>query len=399
MTALVATFSSALADPICKPETLHYKPRMISVAERDGFAATINEVCGNSIEKSVQRQFESTIFRRICTGDTFSEDECIANLQSIVEACVASKNTGGGILVTNTLTVEVHLDSSNNETRDLRAAEERRTSKPKPSKPKPVPAKPTPAKPTPARPTPATPKPVKTPPAGKACKPKPGKGKGTGNGKSNEGKKSPTKVVRDLISKLLRRAGSSGRPSTDYGSGCDPEEMTEDGGWGMDTWRSMRLLTDSTITNTALRAIAKSGFDEVMSKKKGPGGTVVAALFVPGQGVFLGTPAHGAGPAKVESFAEANAPFYWVDAKVKDRTVTGGAKYHAEDIAMLYAIEANAAKGDAEFPKGSKIATWGKVNSMPRDDKMKPCSQSKINPTCTKVIKDMGIVSAYDDKN
>jgi DNA-binding GntR family transcriptional regulator len=64
---------------------------MISVAEKDGFADTINKVCGNSIKKSVQRQFESTVFSRIRTKDTFSEDECITNLQSIIEACVASE--------------------------------------------------------------------------------------------------------------------------------------------------------------------------------------------------------------------------------------------------------------------------------------------------------------------
>jgi hypothetical protein len=157
----------------------------------------------------------------------------------------------------------------------------------------------------------------------------------------------------------------------------------------------MKLPTGSTMTNSALRAIAKSAYDEVMSKKKGAGGTVVAALYVPGQGVFLGTPAHGTGPAKVVSFAKAKAPTLWEF--LEFRTVSGsGSKYHAEDIAMLYAIEIGAVKGNAKFPNGSKIATWGKVNGMPRDDRMRPCSNGNILPSCTETISDMNIDSAYD---
>jgi hypothetical protein len=400
--ALAATFNSALADVICNSEVVHYKPRMISAAEKDGLANTIDEVCGNASEASVQKQFQSTVFSRTRTADTFNMETCMAGLHSIVEECLAGKNAGGGSFVTDGLTVEVHLDPLNNGARDLGVVEEKITKKPKSSAPKSkpnpekrIPAKPRPANPTPVKPTPSVAKPDKTPPAGKACPLQPGKGKETGSGKGNGGKKGPAKVVRDLISKLLRRAGSTGKPSSDYGSDCDLEEMADGGAWGVDTWRGWRMSTDTTITNKALRDIAKAAFDEVMSKKK-TGGMVVAALFVPGRGVFIGSPAHGKGPEKVESFAKDNAPTLW--RYLQERTLTKpGSKYHAEDVAMLYAIEAGAVKGNTKFPPGSKIAAWGKVGTMPRGDKMPPCTNGNITPGCIVNIENMGIASAYRD--
>ncbi|KAJ4336468.1 hypothetical protein N0V87_005332, partial [Didymella glomerata] len=330
--ALAATFNSALADVICNSEVVHYKPRMISAAEKDGLANTIDEVCGNASEASVQKQFQSTVFSRTRTADTFNMETCMAGLHSIVEECLAGKNAGGGSFITDGLTVEVHLDSLNNGARDLGVVEEKITKKPKSSAPKSkpnpekrIPAKPRPANPTPVKPTPSVAKPDKTPPAGKACPLQPGKGKETGSGKGNGGKKGPAKVVRDLISKLLRRAGSTGKPSSDYGSDCDLEEMADGGAWGVDTWRGWRI------------------------------------------------PAHGKGPEKAESFAKDNAPTLW--RYLQERTLTKpGSKYHAEDVAMLYAIEAGAVKGNTKFPPGSKIAAWGKVGTMPRGDKMPPCT-------------------------
>jgi hypothetical protein len=53
--ALAVTFNLALAGFICDSEVVHYKPRMISVAEKDGFANTIIEVCSNASETSMQK--------------------------------------------------------------------------------------------------------------------------------------------------------------------------------------------------------------------------------------------------------------------------------------------------------------------------------------------------------
>lgn len=98
-----------------------------------------------------------------------------------------------------------------------------------------------------------------------------------------------------------------------------------------------------------------------MAIMKVAGGTVVAALFVPGKGVSLGTPAHGAGHAKVISFAKAKIPFPWK--LMESRTIKenkAGPLYHAEDVAMLYAIEGGNVKGGGQFPTGSKIVSWAR---------------------------------------
>ena len=124
---------------------------------------------------------------------------------------------------------------------------------------------------------------------------------------SNNGKKRPTKVFRDLNSRLLRRAASEGKKSSDYGSDCDFEAMTDGGACGLDTWRGFKLVEGNTIDHQALVGIAESAWNEVKSKKKTNAGFVVAALFVPARGVFLGTPAHGAGTAQVRKWAPKHA--------------------------------------------------------------------------------------------
>lgn len=96
------------------------------------------------------------------------------------------------------------------------------------------------------------------------------------------------------------------------------------------------------------------------------------------------------------SSAKAKAPTLW--GFLEFRVVGGsGSNDHAEDIAMLYAIEAGALKGNANFPDGSKIAAWGKVKGMRTDDRTRPCSDGNILPSCTETIGDMNIDSAYDD--
>ena len=103
LAALAATFSPALADVLCYSEILHYKPRMISASEREGFSITIDEICSNTVEEFVRKSFESAIFSRSCTENTFSEIGCKANFQSIIKTCIAGKNTGGGSFITNGL--------------------------------------------------------------------------------------------------------------------------------------------------------------------------------------------------------------------------------------------------------------------------------------------------------
>jgi hypothetical protein len=222
------------------------------------------------------------------------------------------------------------------------------------------------------------------PPAGKTCKLKKGKGQ------NDKGKKTPTKVVRDLISKLLGRGGSEGKKSSDYGDDCSHKPMTAGGDWGEDTYRGYRFEYDGTMSTAALQKITNSAYQKVKAKRRMGDKFVVAALFVPHQGVFIGTVPHGLGVFKVQKSAPVSAPQLWKI--LKTRTSKTETLYHAEDMAMLYAIESKAVDGNGKFPAGSRIAAWGKVNNMPKDKEMAPCDLgSSIVPNCRSTVRDMGI--------
>ncbi|KAJ4347686.1 hypothetical protein N0V95_005184 [Ascochyta clinopodiicola] len=381
--ALAVAFNVVAADVVCNSGTLHYRPRILSATERDGFVDTINKICGNVGDKSVQEPFESTVFSRIATKDTFIENECKANFQSIVEACVAGKNTGGGRLVTDGLTVEIHLDTPKNESRNLRIAQKKEAKDTKTTKPKPG------TKKDPTKPKDRTP--GKTP-TGKTCSLKPGKGKGAGKGQTDKGKKAPTKVVRDLISKLFRRAGSEGKKSSDYGSDCDDKAMIAGGAWGADTYRGYKFDVGSTMSSTTLLNIAKDAYNDVKGKRTSDL-FIVAALFVPGQGVFLGTVPHGVGVDNVKKFGPTKAPELWK--VLGGRTSTTSTLYHAEDMAMLHAIESGGQDGNTKFPAGSKMATWGKLTGMPKDNKIAACgARPNIDPSCRSTLVKMKVAEA-----
>ena len=98
----------------------------------------------------------------------------------------------------------------------------------------------------------------------------------------------------------------------------------------------------------------------------------------------------------MKKWAPVHAPKLW---KVLEphtlKPGKSGALYHAEDIAMLYAIESGAADGKSVFPPGTMMAAWGKVRGMPKDKKMPPCGTGSSLPvSCASVLKDMDIASA-----
>lgn len=100
--------------------------------------------------------------------------------------------------------------------------------------------------------------------------------------------------------------------------------------------------------------------------------------------MFIGSPAHGNGPAKVESFAKTNAPTLWEI--VGFRTWNGqGSKYPVEGVAMLYAIEAGAVKGNTKIPAGSKIAAWGKVGKCLKTIRWRHAPMVTLPPAAAKL--------------
>jgi cell division septation protein DedD len=388
--ALGAALNFASADILCNPEALHYKPKIITATEKAGYATSIDELCRAGTVNEARSG--STVFAITSTDDTFNTVDCRAQFNSIIDGCVIGKNMGGGSLVVGGLTLDVHMDVSNNEAMERRAP----ATKAKPAAKKPAAKKPAagnkpsktepsaPKKPvaSPSKPTP-TPKAGKdtAPPAGKACALQPGKGK-----------KNAKQVVRSLVSRIFGRATRPGSPASSIGS-CSDEPMSNLPGWGAETF--FGSTTEIGITSKDLVSMAKEAYNQIMAKH--PGLTIlVAALYVPNKGVYLGTVVHGAGEAKMKTEAPKSAPALWeilgdrvILKKEKSQTL-----FHAEDAAMWYAYKKGAVPAKSLFPSGTILTTWGKVVGGGQATYIAPCSKesdSNIEENCTKVLKVMRV--------
>lgn len=380
MVALAATFNLAFADIACKPEALHYKPRIITATEKTGFAQSIEELCSaGKTDKAIQGRFESTVFTITRTGQTFNANDCKVHFNSIIDECVAGKNMGGGGLVVDAMTLEVSTDASN-ETGET--VVKRITKKPtakKPAATKPAAKKPAASKPakTPTKPA-ATPTPT---PAGKVCALKPA-----------NGKKPPKKTLRSLVSKILGRASPAKPGSPSSSVGCLDEPMRALPGWG-ETFFGFR--DEFTVSKAQLLQIAKDAYKEVTTKH--PGLVIlVAALYVPDEGVYLGTVPHGAGMPKMKAECPNTAPVLWEILGV--RTIKDKDKsqslYHAEDAAMWYAYKKGAVDPKKRFPVGSMMLTYGKIGAGGQATKIPACnekSKSNIDRNCEQTMNSMKV--------
>jgi hypothetical protein len=130
-------------------------------------------------------------------------------------------------------------------------------------------------------------------------------GRGTGKGKTDTGRKSPTKVVCDLISKQLRRTGSpKSLPDYEGDVDCGDVAMAAGKAWGADTYLGFRNEPSSEMSDKILVNFAKVAYQEVLAKKKASDFTIAALFVFNGKGVYLGAVPHGKG---VEAFAPDNA--------------------------------------------------------------------------------------------
>ncbi|KAL1608211.1 hypothetical protein SLS60_003150 [Paraconiothyrium brasiliense] len=216
--ALGGLLNVAFANVVCNTEAVHSKPRIISAAEKDGFASSVEEVCSTTESFSESRS-GSTVFTITGTDEALGSDECEAQFHSIIEQCVASHNFGGGRLITTDgLTFEVSTTDA-----DIHALEARRsrggrsrTSKARTKKTRPKKTKKTKTKKTkkPKTKKPKTKKPKTTKP--KTKKPK----KPT----SCPLPKKKTGIKRFIPDFILKRAGSGS--SAAGAAGCSvPEEV------------------------------------------------------------------------------------------------------------------------------------------------------------------------------
>ncbi|KAJ4353806.1 uncharacterized protein N0V89_005536 [Didymosphaeria variabile] len=236
--ALGGLFNVAFANVVCNTEAVHSKPRIISVAEKDGFANTIEEVCSTTDSFSESRS-GSTVFTITGTDEDLGSDDCEAQFHSIIEQCVAGHNFGGGRLIaTDGLTLEVSTTDAENHALEARRSRggSSRTSRTRTKKTRPKKTKKTKTKKTKKTKTkkPKTTKPKTTKP--KTTKPKTTKPKTTKPKTKKPTTKKPktkkptscplpkkkTGIKRFVPDFVLKRAGSSAAGA----AGCSvPEEV------------------------------------------------------------------------------------------------------------------------------------------------------------------------------
>jgi hypothetical protein len=243
--ALGASLNLAIADVICNTEAVHSKPRIVTEAEKDGFASSIEELCNtNNTETHSKSQSGLTVFSITRGQGTISDSDCEDNFNSIIEECVAGRNFGGGSFVTNGLTLEISVDTSVEQALKARSLDVRARNKKMAkgkthhvkSKPKPKPKPKSNSKPKPKSKTnkpKAPPKSKKLKPFPKSCPVKGSHGKKNTPGKKNApGKKtthgkSPKHGVRDVVSNLFPRI-----PTSDC-IGRANQPMTRFDDWGL----------------------------------------------------------------------------------------------------------------------------------------------------------------------
>jgi hypothetical protein len=139
-----------------------------------------------------------------------------------------------------------------------------------------------------------------------------------------------------------------------------------------------------------------------------PPPVLVAGLWVPKEGVFMGSIPHGmvndqmSAQVRFDGRATLLAPILW--SQVKGRKFgPATTKWHAEDMAM-FVYESERRPSGTKYPDGSKMFVWGQYNSADKGGAKPPCRRNKstqnpkdawINPSCAQVLQGLGIYSCY----
>jgi hypothetical protein len=152
---------------------------------------------------------------------------------------------------------------------------------------------------------------------------------------------------------------------------------------------------------------AQTGYEQM--KTKNPSGfetkngkfehtTLVACVFIPGKGFFLGT----APGTKGFHYEPAQAPAWWGKVSGRKILIPGRARWHAEDVAMYMFEKSLTTKlaVTATYPQNSFMVVWGHFgplgnqlgDTVPAQKSV--CGQSgtaTIDPSCADVLLALGI--------
>jgi hypothetical protein len=179
-----------------------------------------------------------------------------------------------------------------------------------------------------------------------------------------------TGAARRFISKLLGRASTGGQPDTapaaacGVGQGGGAIQVMKLQGWG-ETWFGIQWFPDQkmTITNEELFWSAKDAYNNIMARSSPSSVVLVAALFVPGRGIYFGTIPRDAGVDKFKTECEAQAKHLWqvIGGKKIIDTNKSQTLWHAEDAAMFWATRQAQIQGS--FPGNAKLLNYGRINN------------------------------------
>jgi hypothetical protein len=174
--------------------------------------------------------------------------------------------------------------------------------------------------------------------------------------------------------------------------------------WGQGpgtTWTGfVKEPANSQWTDDTIDTYAFNAWRATQSSLQPPP-VLVAALWVPGAGVYLGSIPHGtngANNAEVQVLMDgrirAEAPILWQ--QVKTRTYKNTSKWHAEDMAM-YVYEREERPTGTQYPANSYIMTWGQYDGRDKSGPKPPCDLKAngdgIDPPCDRVLRNLRISS------
>jgi hypothetical protein len=170
------------------------------------------------------------------------------------------------------------------------------------------------------------------------------------------------------------------------------------GQWGSTYVDATPEPANSGWTRQDIRGLAKAGYEQVVAVTRQPN-MIVAALWVPGQGVYLGSIPQDGGQIAFAQEAPTNAPRLW-DA-VRGRKYTADAAgsesmFHAEDMAMFWFEDRQQPQRILDsYPQFSFIAVYGKKPNNAKASIQDPCSgpARKINPDCLQVLRQLDVAT------
>ncbi|KAF2818933.1 hypothetical protein CC86DRAFT_388621 [Ophiobolus disseminans] len=175
--------------------------------------------------------------------------------------------------------------------------------------------------------------------------------------------------------------------------------------WGQTlgtTWSgSVKEPANSGWTEDTIDEYAVSAWKQTQSGSN-PLPILVAALWVPRVGVYLGTVPHGtpsgssmSTQVQMDSRIRTQAPLLW--RQVKDRAYKDTSKWHAEDMAMLEYEKEEKPTGTT-YPS-SYMITYGQYSKNDKAGPKPPCqgvnrdTGKGINPSCSTVLQNLGITN------